>query len=97
VYPHITENITCIAFREPADLTRYLDAVTSHLLVASQHRELVRMLSRVAVQPVWNWVEARYQATLDQLQEITRMILTLEGPFHLLLGRVLEDFPIGQH
>jgi hypothetical protein len=44
---------------------RYLDAVTSHFLVASQHRELVRMLSRVAAQSVWNWVEARHQATLD--------------------------------
>jgi hypothetical protein len=95
IYPHMSENIICIAPREPADLTNYLDLITLHNLVApgGQFWELVRFLSQTAARFTWDWVKEEYKGTLDTLQEATGVLLTLEGPICPTRGQVLRSTP----
>jgi hypothetical protein len=90
VYPHVSENITCIAPRELADLTNYLNVITSHNLVTPGRRlwELIRLLSQTAAHYTWDWI-GEHQSALDTLQEATGVLLTLEGPFCPARGQVL--------
>jgi hypothetical protein len=93
VYPHVSKNITCIAPREPADLTNYLNVITSHNLMTPGGRlwKLVRLLSQTAARHTWDWVEGEHQGALDTLQEATGVLLTLEGPFCPTRGQVLRS------
>jgi hypothetical protein len=67
VYPHVVENITCIAPRDATDFWRYLNSIFAHGLVSHNHREDLRFLSRVAARPFWDWSEALHQEILDTL------------------------------
>lgn len=93
VYLHVG-NIICIAPRDPQDLWQYLNTVLAHGLIANQHMEAVRQLSRIAARLAWNWIKARHQGILDSLQEATRVILTLNGPFYLEQGVVIDNIQV---
>jgi hypothetical protein len=99
VYPHVFENITCIVPREPADLTNYLNVITSHNLMTLGGRlwKLVCLLSQTAARHTWDWVEGEHQGALYTLQEATGVLLTLEGPFCPARGQVLRSSPAAGH
>jgi hypothetical protein len=91
VCPQVIENVTCIAPREPAVLSRYMNTIVAHYLVPDHKREALCFLSRLVVWPIWDWNEETHKPILDSLQDATGVVLTLDGPFHLSRGTILED------
>jgi hypothetical protein len=71
VCPQVIENVTCIAPREPAVLSRYMNTIVAHYLVPDHKREALCFLSRLVVWPIWDWNEETHKPILDSLAHST--------------------------